>query len=193
MKCPNCGVDLSKNVKFCPNCGNSLDFSKQIKSTTIDKTQNNNTFDVTGILNLFSQNPKLILLSIVVIIAIFAICSIFISGDGTNANGGYDTTVYGVNFHVPEGYVESDRSDLTSGETITLEGDGSTIEISVRANEHFKESKYIDSKFSKTINNKEGTVYTYKPATNMAFVYYDQENLVVIRGASLAELEEIII
>ena len=188
MKCHNCGADLDNNAKFCSNCGNSIDFNKQAKSK-IDTPPKNNNFDVSNILNIFLKNPKLILAVIVFIIVIFGISSIFTSGGGSQ-----DTTVYGLDFHIPNGYVESDRADLTNGEVITLKGDGGyTIEISVRANEYFKESKYVDSKLSKTINNKQGTVYIYKPATNMAFVYYDQGNLVVIRGATFSELEEIVV
>ena len=144
------------------------------------------------ILNLILKRPKLILLGLIVIIMIIGVSSIFTSGDN---NGGQVTEIYGLSFHIPEGFVEGQRAELTNGETVDLEEDGvSLIEISVSAYTYFKESNYIDSKFSKTVNGKEGTVYIYKaPSNGMAYVYYDHGMRVVILGATFSELEEIII
>lgn len=138
------------------------------------------------------MDSKTILIGIVVIVVIVGIISIFSSGSGDN--GSYETTVYGVNFHVPEGYEESNRADYTNGEYADFKKEGWIIEISVSTDTYFKESKYIDGKVSKTINGKEGTLYVYKaPSNGVSYVYYDQGKQVVIRGATDSELEQIII
>ena len=187
MKCPNCGAEISKDTKFCSNCGNAIEFSKQKDS--------NNYNDSNSIINTILANPKLIIMAIVVILLLFGIMSIFNSGSGNvNSNGASDITVYGLNFHIPDGYVESDRGDLTNGETVDLKDNGYIIEISVSADRNFKESKYIDSKVDMTINGKQGTLYQYKaPSKGIAYVYNDGGNLVVIRGAGPSELKEMIV
>ena len=140
-------------------------------------------------------NPKLIVFVIVIAVLIFGITSIFNSGDGGgNSNGVSEITVYGLPFNIPEGYVESDRADLTNGETVDLKDNGYIIEISVSGSRTFKESEYIDSKVDMTINGKQGTLYQYKaPSNGVAFVYQDEGNLVVIRGAGPIELKEMIV
>jgi hypothetical protein len=190
MKCPNCGANVAKGAQFCPNCGNSLKFAKETDST-FNRPNNNSLFQ--DAINTILAKPKLIILVLVVIIVIFGIGSIFNSDGGTSSNGGFDTTVYGLNFHIPEGYVESSRSDLTNGEFADFKDDGYIIEISVSGDRNFKESKYIDSKVDMTINNKQGTLYQYKYSNGVAFVYHDNGNLVVIRGAGPNELKEIIV
>lgn len=136
------------------------------------------------------MDSKTILMGIVVIVVIVGIISVFSSG----GNGSYETTVYGINFHIPEGYEESDRADYTNGEYVDFKKDGWVIEISVSTDTYFKESKYIDSKVSKSINGKDGTLYIYKaPSNGVSYVYYDQGKQIVIRGATTSELEEIII
>ena len=183
MKCPNCGADVENEAKFCRNCGKHI-----IKNS-------NNGFNFQKIVNLLLENPKLILAVIAVIIVVVGVSSILSSGgDTTGGNGVYDTEVYGINFHIPEGYIESDRGQYTNGEYADFKKGGAIIEISVSTDSYFKESKYIDSKFSKTVNGKSGTVYVYKaPSNGMAYVYYDQGKRIVIRDATFTELEQIVI
>lgn len=151
--------------------------------------------NIQKILDMIMAQPKLIIIAIVVVIIIFGISSMFTSGDSSGSNGGsYDAVVYGMNFHIPNGYVESSRGEFTNGEYADFKKDAWIIEISVSTNSYFKESKYIDSKLSKTVNGHEGTVYIYKePSNRMCYVYYDQGKQVVIRDASFDELEQIII
>ena len=117
-----------------------------------------------------------------------------IGGNNSSAQGVYDTSVYGVNFHMPGKYLESNRGEFTNGEYADFKDGGAIIEISVSTDSNFKESKYIDHKMSKTINGKDGTVYYYKkPSSSMAYVYYDHGKRIVIRNALFSELEQIII
>lgn len=189
MKCPNCSANVENGAQFCPNCGNTLKVVKE-NDSTFKNPNNNSPFQ--DAINAILAKPKLIIVGIVVIILIFAAGSIFNSDGGASSNGGFDTTVYGLNFHIPEGYVESSRADFTNGEYADFNDDGYIIEISVSEDRNFKESKYIDSKVDMTINNKHGTLYQYS-ANRVAFVYQDNGNLVVIRGAGPTELKQIIV
>ena len=114
------------------------------------------------------------------------------SDEGTSNGDVYSTTVYGMNFNIPAKYKESDRSMYTNGEFADFSKDGWTIEISVSTDTDFKQSEYVKSSFSKTINGKQGTIYSYNFG-HMSFVYFDNGYRVVIRDADFNELEEIII
>ena len=151
--------------------------------------------DIQKLINMLMARPKLILIVIVIIILLFGISSMFTSGDGSGNDGGsYDATVYGINFHIPNGYVESSRGEYTNGEYVDFKKDAWIIEISVSTATYFKESKYIDSKLSKTVNGHDGTLYIYKePSNRMAYVYYDQGKQIVIRDATFEELDQIVI
>lgn len=134
------------------------------------------------------MKSKLIFISIAIIVVVGIASMLFSGGDGGN-----EITVYGVNFNIPDGYEESSRANFTNGEYVDLSDNGVIIEISVSTDSHFKESQYVTSKFSNTINGKDGTVYTYAHSNGMSYVYFDQGKRIVIRGATFSELEEIII
>lgn len=137
------------------------------------------------------NRPKIILLVIVVLVVIFGVSSLFTSNDATNGEANR-IIVYGMPFNIPEGYTEGQHHSFTNGEYAELDDNAWSIEISVSSDRNFKESKYVKSHFSKTINGKEGTVYTYK-TNHTAFVYYEDNYLIVIRDATFDELEKIII
>lgn len=193
MKCPNCSEEIDNNSKFCANCGNAVPINRNNK-TNINNS-NNGFFQ--DIVNTIIKKPKLILFAIFVLIFIIGISSMFNSTSTSDSNNvfGQEVTVYGLNFHIPEGYKETSRNEFTNGEYVDLkedENDAWAIEISVSSDGSFKESKYVKSSFPYTINNVKGTVYSYKTG-NMAFVYYVDDYLVVIKGADFDELKEIII
>lgn len=140
------------------------------------------------------KNPKIVAILVIVIIVFVGMNMIPFGGNNSSAQGVYDTSVYGVNFHMPGKYLESNRGEFTNGEYADFKDGGAIIEISVSTYSNFKESKYIDHKMSKTINGKDGTVYYYKkPSSSMAYVYYDHGKRIVIRNALFSELEQIII
>ena len=140
------------------------------------------------------KNPKIVAVLVIVIIVFVGMNMLPSGGDNSSKNGVYDTSVYGIKFHMPEKYVESDRAKFTNGEYADFKDGGAIIEISVSTDSQFKESKYVDSKVSKTINGKDGTVYYYKkPSSGMAYVYYDHGKRIVVRNALFSELEQIII
>ena len=147
------------------------------------------------IVNSILKRPKLIILILGIIIVILGMNALFNSNgsdEGTSNGDVYSTTVYGMNFNIPAKYKESDRSMYTNGEFADFSKDGWTIEISVSTDTDFKQSEYVKSSFSKTINGKQGTIYSYNSG-HMSFVYFDNGYRVVIRDADFNELEEIII
>ena len=147
------------------------------------------------IVNSILKRPKLIILILGIIIVILGMNALFNSNgsdEGTSNGDVYSTTVYGMNFNIPAKYKESDRSMYTNGEFADFSKDGWTIEISVSTDTDFKQSEYVKSSFSKTINGKQGTIYSYNFG-HMSFVYFDNGYRVVIRDADFNELEEIII
>ena len=107
--CPNCGEKLEDDSKFCANCGNSVSDNVNDK-TNINKTNNKSISDI---INPILERPKILLLIIVVLILFIGISSIFNSSSNFSSSsssssnifgGGQDITVYGVNFHIPEGF-----------------------------------------------------------------------------------------
>ena len=140
------------------------------------------------------KNPKIVAALVIVILVFVGMNMLPSGGNNSSGQGVYDTSVYGINFHMPGKYIESDRGEFTNGEYADFKDGGAIIEISVSTDSNFKESKYIDHKMSKTINGKDGTVYYYKkPSNGMAYVYYDHGKRIVIRDALFSELEQIII
>lgn len=138
------------------------------------------------------MNKKILVVLGIVFLAVISISSVSAFWPFDSGN---DVTVYGLNFHIPEGYKETSRHEFTNGEGVDLKEDENdiwTIEISVSSDRTFKESNYMVSSFPYTINDVDGTVYSYKTG-NMAFVYYVDDYLVVIKGADFDELKEIII
>ena len=99
---------------------------------------------------------------------------------------------YPYRLHFYAKYKESYRSKFSNGESADFSDSGWTIEISVSTDTDFQPSKYVESSFSKTINGKQGKIYSYKSG-HMSFVYFDNGYRVVIRDANFDELKKIII
>ena len=120
------------------------------------------------------KNPKIVAALVIVILVFVGMNMLPSGGNNSSGQGVYDTSVYGINFHMPGKYIESDRGEFTNGEYADFKDGGALIEISVPTDSNFKESKYIGHKMSKTINGKDGTVYYYKKPSNgdiMKFKY----------------------
>ena len=184
--CSHCGAELDGNSQFCQECG---------KSTEITVNNSTNNFDIQNIVDSILKRPKLIILTLLAIIVVFGVSLLFNSNphsDLLTTGETYDTMVYGMPFHIPKGYEEDVRGEFTNGEFADFSKSAWTIEISVSTDSNFKKSQYVKSSFTKVVNGKQGTVYTYNHG-HMAFVYFDNGYRVVIRDASFKELEEIII
>lgn len=184
--CSNCGAKLDDNSKFCSECG---------KHTDVNINNVINNFDIQKIVNSILKRPKLIILILGIIIVILGMNALFNSNGsdlGTSNGDVYSATVYGMNFNIPAKYKESYRSKFSNGESADFSDSGWTIEISVSTDTDFQPSKYVESSFSKTINGKQGKIYSYKSG-HMSFVYFDNGYRVVIRDANFDELKKIII
>lgn len=185
--CSNCGAKLDTDSQFCSECG---------KTTEVSANNSTNNSNIQNVVNSILNRPKLIILILGVVIVILGMGLLFNSNNNHDLdmpNGEvYDTVVYGMQFHVPSGYEETNRADFTNGEYADFSKDGWTIEISVSKNSYFKKSQYVQSSYSKTVNGKQGTVYNYKFG-HSSFVYFENGYRVVIRDANYKELEEIII
>lgn len=135
------------------------------------------------------MNRKIVLSILILGIAIISISSVSAFWP---FDSGTDTSINGVNFHIPDGYEEVARNEFTNGEYGDFEKDNWIIEIAVSEGGTFRENENIIAKFDKTVNGKEGTMYVYK-TNHMTFVYEENGYLILIRDANDEELEEIII
>lgn len=130
MKCPNCGADLDKNTKFCPKCGNAI-----ISPMDNNLKGNSSNFDFREVINMILKKPKLLAIVGVALILIlaFAVMTGGESNQGYSSNGGYITEIFGLSFHIPEGFEESYHSGpFSSGETVDYQsGDYDDLEIEV--------------------------------------------------------------
>lgn len=145
--------------------------------------------DNEGFYNIHTNSKqKLIVIAVILILALIG--SLWVSGtfdshstDDSSSSfvPGGETTVFGKTFTIPQGFVESDRYGTSSFETVTFENDdGDSFEIHVSSDTSFPlDSKYIKSKFDRTINGFDGKQLYYEPANTQKFVYIDNNGLLV--------------
>ena len=147
-------------------------------------------------------NPKQKLIIVAVILILALIGGLWLSGtfnsssssdDGARYVPGGQTTVFGKTFTIPQGFVESDRSSTSDFETVTFKNDeGDSFEIHVSSDTSFPlNSKYIKSKFDRTINGIDGKLLYYQPANSQRFVYIDNSGLLVYVAPSAISSNEI--
>lgn len=147
-------------------------------------------------------NPKQKLIIVAVILILALIGGLWLSGtfnsspnsdDGARYVPGGQTTVFGKTFTIPQGFVESDRSSTSDFETVTFKNDeGDSFEIHVSSDTSFPlNSKYIKSKFDRTINGIDGKLLYYQPANSQRFVYIDNSGLLVYVTPSAISSDEI--
>ena len=100
------------------------------------------------------NRTEFILLTLVVILVIFWVSSLLNSSNDVANGGANNVIVYGLPFNIPDGNTGGNHHSFINGEYVELNDTGWAIEITVSAYKNFKESKYIISSYSKTINCK---------------------------------------
>ena len=186
--CPNCGEKLEDDSKFCANCGNSVSDNINDK-TIINKTSNKSISDI---INPILERPKILLLIIVVLILFIGINAIFNSSSNFSSSsdfssssssnifgGGQDITVYGVNFHIPEGFKYYELAGNPEKETqFSLASPDGTrkiayihIKVSDITSAYSAEKSSGNSKV--TINGKECYLSVPHGETGIVFCAYD--------------------
>lgn len=169
MKCPNCGAILSEDTKFCTTCGNDVSsIHKSKSSSSLDKSPSN-------ILDFILSKPKLIAVIVIIFIVFLALIMMGGNSDGYSDNGGYVTEIFGVSFHIPDGFEESYHSGpFSSGETVDFKSDDYDdleIEVSPAYNVNLN-SNHVKVKTQKNIGGKDGTL-VYYDSNRVSFYYED--------------------
>lgn len=187
MKCPNCGASLNNNSNFCTKCGNRIENNTKVNNA-------GNSSAVSDIVNTLLSKPKLIILILIVLVVAGVIFSGFggSSDSGYSKNGGYDMDVFGLSFHIPEGFEESYHSGpFNDGETVDFKSDDyDDLEIDVSTDRSLNlNSNYITAKLTKTIAGKEGTVAFYD--SNRVSFYYFEGDCRVKLNTNSPEYEEL--
>ena len=191
--CPNCGKKIDGDSNFCDNCGN------QVSDNINDKPNSNNSHkSISDIINPILARPKLLLVIIIVLIVIMGVNFIFnsnsvsnsdsnsvsnsVSNSGSNIFGGQEINVYGVNFHIPDGftyYSLPGTSTKTESQFALYSSDGKKalafihIKVSDTSSAYSAEKSYTaNSKM--TINGKE--CYVNTGSSSSVFCAYDTNN-----------------
>lgn len=183
MKCPNCGANLEKGAKFCPNCGNSINIS-------------NNSPSSSNIVDTVLSRPKLVIVALIVVIVIFAMLIFTSNGDSSNqkfsSDGGYDVEIFGVAFHIPEGFKESYHTGpFSNGETVDFESDDyDDLEIDVSPYRNVNlNSNHVKVKSSKNIDGMDGTIVFYD--SNRVSFYYRYGDYLIKLNTNSPDYEEL--
>ncbi len=129
------------------------------------------------LISFFLKNPKIIA-AIMILIVIVLVLTMFGGGnsnsdlDYSNTNY-YEKNIFGVTFHIPEGFKESYHSGpSSSGETVDFQSeeyDDLEIEVSPYYNVNLN-SKHVKVKYSKNIGGMDGTLVFYD--SNRVSFYY---------------------
>jgi len=137
---------------------------------------------------------KKILVSVIVVICIIGVVSIFIIGPLSNDvdnNFNQKVTVRGIPFHIPEEYILSENSDDTSFSRYIYTKDSSTIGIVVYEKYFSEDYREITENKSVTIDTKIGGYYGYKFIdSGMATFCFEKNDKFVVVGVSHTNYEE---
>lgn len=187
MKCPNCGSNIGKGSKFCPNCGASVEFVKP------DNPVNNNSNSPSDVLNSILAKPKLAALILIVIVVIVAFMLVGSGSDEQSSyGGGYDMEIYGVKFHIPEGFEETYHAGpFSNGETVDFRSDDYDdleIDVSPYYNVNLN-SNHVKVKYSKNIDGVDGTIVFYD--SNRISFYYEHDGYLIKLNTNSPHYEDL--
>ena len=137
--------------------------------------------------NFISKNPKLSIVILLIIVVFLAL--VFMGGNsnqGYSENGGYEKNIFGVPFHIPEGFEESYHTGpFSSGEVVDFQSDDYDdleIDVSPQYNPNLN-SKHVKAKMQKNIDGKEGTLVFYD-SNRVSFYYNDAGNTIKLNTNS---------
>lgn len=143
---------------------------------------------------LILKRPKL---TIIVLIVIIVVLALLIGGGGnsdqdySNSNY-YEMNIFGVLFHIPEGFEESyHMGPSSSGETVDFQSNGYDdleIEVSPYYNVNLN-SNHIKVKYSKNIDGIDGTLVFYD--SNRVSFYYQYGNYLIKLNSNSPDYEDI--
>ena len=188
MKCSNCGADVKNNSNFCPECGNNVSSKNNAskKSSDLDSSLSN-------ILDFISSKPKLLGIVLIVLVVLIAL---MMMGNGSNQgysdDGGYIMDVFGVSFHIPEGFEESYHAGpFSSGETVDFKSndyDDLEIDVSPAYNVDLN-SNHVKAKLQKNIDGIDGTLVFYD--SNRVSFYYEYDGYTIKLNSNSPDYEDL--